>query len=156
MVKPADKNCGLVLLSTLDYETMCFTHHNDINIYRAFDSASFNFQRIYARLRNILNIHDRLFKKPNSNPRTLSKLALALLQLEDRKSLRLGAFYCLPKVHKSRSPPYPGRPIVSTPSTMTYHTSVYYYLYCESILLFPYHPMILSVTSWTSTIKAPL
>ena len=124
IIKPADKNLGLVLMTPSDYETMCFQHLLDATTYREIDSAFFNFRLIYARLRQILADTNNLYKEGQQR-RQLSKLALALLQLEDSKLLRLAPFYCLPKVHKSPSPPYPGRPIASAPSTATYHASIY-------------------------------
>ena len=112
-------------MSRPDYETMCLQHLLDVTTYREIDSAQFNFRLTYARLRQILTDTNNLYKEGHQQRHQLSKLALALLQLEDSKVLRLAPFYCLPKVHKSPSPPYPGRPIVSAPSTSTYHTSVY-------------------------------
>ena len=125
IIKPADKNLGLVLMSPSGYELMCMEHLDDVTTYREIDSAHFNFRLTYARLRQILTDTNNLYREGRQQQRQLSKLALALLQLEDSKLLRIAPFYCLPKVHKSPSPPYPGRPIVSAPSTATYHTSVY-------------------------------
>ena len=34
-------------------------------------------------------------------------------------------FYTIPKIHKTLIPPIPGRPIISSNGTITFHTSVY-------------------------------
>ena len=39
-------------------------------------------------------------------------------------TLRIPNFYCLPKIHKDKIP-IPGRPIISSINSMTYHTSIY-------------------------------
>ena len=56
----------------------------------------------------------------------------SLTQLKDSTKLRVGAFYCLPKVHKIHTneqqitpQKIPGRPIVSAINTIAYHTSIY-------------------------------
>jgi hypothetical protein len=57
-----------------------------------------------------------------------SRLADSLLQLKDRKELRVPAFSAWPKMHKKpveNAPFPPSRPIVSSPSSITYYASVY-------------------------------
>ena len=76
----------------------------------------------FSDLRSILSRHSDLYI---ANSTVYSKLATALLQLENNPQWRFAPFYCLPKVHKRLQPPYAGRPIVSAPSTTTYHVSVY-------------------------------
>jgi hypothetical protein len=56
---------------------------------------------------------------------TLSPLSKSLLQLQNSRKLRIAPFYTLPKVHKTTTLPIPGRPIISSSSTPTYHTSIY-------------------------------
>lgn len=79
---------------------------------------------IYSKLIRILRLSGNLHKKPGSP--ILSTLAKSLLQYHNTDNpSRLSVFYTLPKVHKTLIPPIPGRPIVSSNGTITYHTSVY-------------------------------
>jgi hypothetical protein len=126
IIKPADKNLGLCVLNPKDYINICMTHLNDLTTYFVIPTNLYNHNQLFASLRYLLNQHKMLHKymdnKSASHP-PLSKLAESLLQLQYHKSLRIAPFYCTIKVHKP--PPYPGRPIVSTPSTPTYYTSVF-------------------------------
>lgn len=125
VIKPADKNLGLVILNCKDYETMCLKHLNDQTTYRICNFADKDLENTYlfAELRTILATHNKLITYPKSN--ILSKLASSLLQLQHSKLLRYSPFYCLPKLHKRKEPPYDGRPIVSSLNSATYATSRY-------------------------------
>jgi hypothetical protein len=54
-------------------------------------------------------------------------MSASLLQLEGRQELRIPPFYCIPKLDKRKINinPLPSRPIISAPSSVTYHTSCY-------------------------------
>lgn len=117
-IKPADKNLGLVIMNTLEYKQSCLQHLNDTNTYTIIQH--YDKDAIYGRLQAILIRHN-LFKART----VLTPLTKSLLQLQHEPSLRIAPFYTLPKIHKSITPPIPGRPIVSSNSTLTYHASVY-------------------------------
>ncbi len=124
VIKPADKNLGLVVLDAPIYRDMCLSHLVDTNTYTAV--PSYNPSDSYFRLRSILRQHGQLYKQSRSSTEpSLSKLAASLLQLEGRKELRIPPFYCIPKLHKGKITPLPSRPIISAPSSVTYHTSCY-------------------------------
>ena len=120
-IKPSDKNLGLVILDTLPYKAMCLKHLEDTNTYQPIDNYHPN--RAYAKLRILLKNSKKLYDEKDTT--LLSKLALSLLQLQNHSSLRIAPFYVLPKIHKTLIAPIPGRPIVSSNSTLTYHASVY-------------------------------
>lgn len=124
IIKPADKNLGLVVLNTASYKAMCLKHLEDVTTYEPVDTYFPGM--IWAKLRQLLKSHGKLLhtwqKTPTSND--LTPLAASLLQLEKSPSLRVPVFYCVPKIHKTLINP-PGRPIVSSCSTTTYYASVY-------------------------------
>ena len=118
IIKPADKNLGLVIMNTLHYKHSCLQHLNDTNTYTIIQN--YDKDLIYNRLQTILIRHKLFEVRTKRTP-----LAASLLQLQHHSSLRIAPFYTLPKIHKSITPPIPGRPIVSSNSTLTYHASVY-------------------------------
>ena len=117
-IKPADKNLGLVIMNTTDYKISCLQHLNDVNTYTIIHNYDKNV--IYDRLITILKRHKQYDVRT-----VLTPIAKSLLQLRNHSSLRIAPFSTLPKIHKSITPPIPGRPIVSSNSTLTYHASVY-------------------------------
>ena len=123
VIKPADKNLGLVIMNKSDYITMCMKHLNDRKVYLIVNF--YNPERHFAGLRQLLKKHDKLHITIN-NVTHLTKLATSLLQLQifKDKTLRIAPFYSLPKIHKIENPS-PGRPLCSSPSTLTYHCSLY-------------------------------
>lgn len=118
VIKPADKNLGLVVLNTDDYYNMCMKHLNDTDTYEVVHN--YNSNLVYAKLRSILC----KFNKLKDHRDAYTPLAASLLQLQNDPTLRTAPFYCLPKIHKTLINP-PGRPIISSVSTATYHASVY-------------------------------
>ena len=121
-IKPSDKNLGLVILNTPDYKLMCLKHLNDITTYE--EIFDYNPSLIYDKLVKILDRHNLLYISNKS--KLQSKLAQSLLQYNNNVSPpRLAIFYTIPKIHKTLIPPIPGRPIVSSNGTLTYHASVY-------------------------------
>ena len=101
---------------------MCLKHLNDTETYRVI--TDYEPSPIYEKLIRILRLSGNLYKKPGSP--NFSNLAKSLLQYHHTDTpSRLSVFYTLPKVHKTLTPPIPGRPIVSSNGTITYHTSVY-------------------------------
>lgn len=124
IIKPADKNLGLVVLTRAQYEDVCNAHLQDTSQYQDVTGVLSYPVLSFAKLRKILSNHNLLFSK--SNQGTLSPTARSLLQLEGT-SPRISPFYCLPKMHKkvgANGLP-PGRPIISAPSSATYHTSIF-------------------------------
>ena len=105
-------------MNTLDYKISCLQHLNDITTYSIIQN--YDKDVIYDRLITILKRHKLYEARTVRTP-----LANSLLQLQNQPSLRIAPFYTLPKIHKSITPPIPGRPIVSSNSTLTYHASVY-------------------------------
>ena len=124
IIKPADKNLGIVILNTSDYITMCTDHLNDTNVY--VPVTNYNTNLSYAKLRKILTTYNKLYSsfKTLRTPKELTPLAKSLLQLQNSTTLRVPPFYCLPKIHKGKNP-IPGRPICSSLSSVTYHCSLY-------------------------------
>lgn len=104
---------------------MCLSHLIDTSTYVAVPDYDANDS--YKGLRDILHRHNKLYKRRCifSPDKTLTRLAASLLQLQGRKELRIPPFYCLPKLHKAQTHPLPSRPIISAPSSVTYHTSKY-------------------------------
>ena len=120
--KPADKNLGLVLLNTTDYKHMCLQHLNDTDTYKVITDYDPNI--VYNKLLRILKDHSKLYAQAHNTQ--YSTLAKSLLQLhKSDPPSRLAVFYAIPKVHKTLIPPIPGRPIVSSNGTPTFHASVY-------------------------------
>lgn len=120
--KPADKNLGLVLLNTPDYKDMCLQHLNDTDTYKVI--TDYNPDDVYNKLLRILRDHNKLYAQQNK--KQYSTIAKSLLQLHKSDTpSRLAVFYAIPKVHKTLIPPIPGRPIVSSNGTPTFHASVY-------------------------------
>jgi hypothetical protein len=162
VIRPADKNLGTCVLSRTLYNKYCSDILTDPTTYqlipslRSTSTATTNNLPIfikegYARLRGLLNKYNMLWREfrkrtfdeyqhpeqfitiPSSKPKTLTKLAKALLQLEHSPQLRhTGSFYILLKMHK---PIISGRPIVNCINTMTYHASKYLDKLLQPILL---------------------
>ena len=118
-IKPADKNLGIVIMDTNDYINMCLLHLQDINTYKII--IDYQPSNIYNKLITILKTHN-YFTLKDSNK--LTRLTESLLQLMNHDNLRIPYFYCLPKIHKDKTP-IPGRPIISSINSTTYHTSLY-------------------------------
>jgi hypothetical protein len=121
VIKPADKNLGLTIMDRLFYKNMVLTHLSDTTTYEPSDRESaFN---ISHKLVNILKARGRYYESGSGN-KFLCKLAKSLTQYVDYEACRIAPIYCLPKIHKNKTNP-PGRPIVSSCSTLTYPASVY-------------------------------
>ena len=131
IIKPADKNIGIVILNTIDYKTMCLEHLNDTATYKLINTPEAEYEKAWTTLKEILIENNRYFR--DSTKETTSYFAKSLCQLQSSTSLRPAPFYCLPKIHKNISP-IPGRPIASAPSTITYHASIYINNILKSIL----------------------
>lgn len=98
VIKPADKNLGLVLMDKQYYIDICMVHLLDINTYCYIDQPKYVNKRIFANLRRILHQHNRYYDNMLSNNKkpVVSKLAISLLQFENSKKCRFAPFYCLP------------------------------------------------------------
>ena len=118
-IKPADKNLGLVIMDTSHYKQLCLSHLLDTSTYQPIDNYSP--KHAYAKLKLILNNHN-LYWRDNNRRTNRTPLSLSLLQLFEHDKLRIPNLYILPKIHKT---PMQSRPIVSSISSLTYHTSLY-------------------------------
>ena len=120
VIKPADKNLGLCVMSKDYYFNMCSKILSDRNTYEVikidFKSIASN---SYSQLKKILHENGLLFRYKS---RSFTYLARSLLQLECSSHLQPAKFYVLPKVHKNTPS---ARPIVSAINTITYYTSQY-------------------------------
>ena len=121
IIKPADKNLGIVILNRNDYKDMCLAHLHDTSTYKKIEDK-FYVNHTWAKLHRILDSFN--IRLVNKNKSKLTYFARSLCQLQSSTNLRPSVFYCLPKMHKNKYP-IPGRPIASAPSTITYHTSIY-------------------------------
>jgi hypothetical protein len=110
VIKNADKGLGVVILNVEDYIKMCRTHLDDAQTFEKVDAI--DIVGIQGELRKILDRHNHLYEYGSKN---LTKLASSLQQNPDPI---VGAFYCLPKIHKNTLP-IPGRPISSAIGTIT-------------------------------------
>ncbi len=119
VMKPADKNLGLCILNRVDYIDMCMTHLNDALTYQPV--PKYTHKVVVDKLRKIILSAGRMFVE---NSIDLTPLSKSLLQYENPETCRISLFYCLPKVHKNQAKP-PGRPIVSSCSSLTYPASKY-------------------------------
>jgi hypothetical protein len=120
VIKPADKNLGLTIMDKLFYKNMVMEHLSDTSTYKPSDRASAF--KISDELINILKTHGKYYADEQKN--NLSVLGKSLTQYIGSPQCRIAPIYCLPKVHKNKSNP-PGRPIVSSCSTLTYPASVF-------------------------------
>jgi len=124
VIKPVDKNLGLVVLDRADYISMCMSHLNDSSTYMPVEH--FHPGRPLASLRRILCDSGRLYvSNSRGMTRKLTPIANSLLQFaspENSVLCRLSPFYCTPKVHK-KTVPVVGRPIVSAVDSVTYAAS---------------------------------
>eukprot|EP01039_Chlorochromonas_danica_P009434 gene9434-10423_t len=123
VVKPADKNLGVVILPTDYYNTLCMEHLSDTTTYEIVNDTKFK-SEAYQSLKLILQSYDKLYAMGSTPTNSkLSKLARSLLQFESNPIEKcLGSFYCLPKMHKT---PIKGRPIIASRESLTYVTSKY-------------------------------
>ena len=125
VIKPADKNLGLVVMNTDAYVSMCMAHLSNPATYQQVETLHPN--KPLAGLKGILYKYGCLYA-PSSGYRSKQKmttLASSLLQYYSNSGAilcRVSPFYCLPKVHKGICPP-PGRPIVSAIGSLTYPAS---------------------------------
>ena len=103
---------------------MCYAHLHDITTYA--EIVNYSPDESYATLIDLLKTDKQYYMYPHDTVR-ITKSASSLLQLKDHDTLSIALFYCLPKIHKRSTPPIPGRPIVSSVNTLTYHASVYLY-----------------------------
>ena len=131
VIKPADKNLGITILNKTDYDIMCLKHLSDTNTYK--EILNYTPHNSYNILIDLLKTYNK-YETRTYNTLQRTKLATSLLQLQNHSTLRVAPFYCLPKIHKSIIAPIPGRPIVSSISTLTYHASVYLDMQLQPIL----------------------
>ncbi|CAN7947414.1 unnamed protein product, partial [Ixodes hexagonus] len=103
VIKPADKGGAIVIMDTTMYKTEALRQLNDTNFYTALPS---NPTASYAT--TITRVLKRLRKD--------EKIDEHLLNFITPTDCKPGRFYLLPKIHKSGNP---GRPIVSSNSTVT-------------------------------------
>ncbi|MCP4096080.1 MAG: hypothetical protein GY748_07540 [Planctomycetaceae bacterium] len=137
--KPADKNLGTTVMFVDQYNKMCTDILADTTTYQVIQTYDPN--RLYTCLLKILQKHKQHGSwVPRLRRFVITPLARSLLQLQDSTTLRVPAFYCLPKMHKPG--PTKGRPIVSSINSVTYHASLYLHNYL--VQLRPYIPNIVT------------
>ncbi|CAF1345754.1 unnamed protein product, partial [Didymodactylos carnosus] len=109
IIRPADKNVGIVVLESKVYESKILEQLNDRKFYEKLDynPTHQTFQRIKLDL-------ELLFRNKSITFNTLKRIT--------PKKSTCGAFYILPKVHKLKCP---GRPIVSGIEHLTADISKY-------------------------------
>jgi hypothetical protein len=122
IIKPSDKNLGLVILNRSTYKEMCLVHLSDTSTYQPITNHQTEYKHTWAKLQRILTEAGKYYA--DTNRTKLTHTAKSLCQLRNSGNLRPAQFYCLQKIHKQQHP-IPGRPIASAPSTITYHTSIY-------------------------------
>ena len=103
IIKPADKNLGIVLMDTDDYIGQCISHLSDTNTYR----LATNYPRSDIK-KQVMNTVIRF--KPQIHQYNW-KLYNFLLSEPDHS--RIPQFYGIPKIHKKFTRIPPVRPIVS-------------------------------------------
>jgi hypothetical protein len=124
--KPADKNLGTTVMFVDQYNKLCTDLLSDSSTYQVIKHYDSN--TLYTSLLKILQKHKQHGSWVARHKRfEMTPLARSLLQLQGSVTLRVPAFYCLPKMHKSG--PTKGRPIVSSINSVTYHTSQYLHNY---------------------------
>lgn len=137
--KPADKNLGTTVMFVDQYNKLCIDILADTTTYQVIKHYDPN--RLYTSLLTILQKHKQHGSWVARLKRfVMTPLARSLIQLQGSVTLRVPAFYCLPKMHKSG--PTKGRPIVSSINSVTYHASLYLHNYL--VQLRPYIPNIVT------------
>ena len=110
IIKPADKNLGIVLMNTDDYVTQCLSHLTDKKTYRLITEYPAHY--IKQQLLNTLTNYRQLL---TSHDKRLYKYLC-----EPASHTRVPRFYGIPKLHKEFTKLPPLRPIVSqTQSLLT-------------------------------------
>ena len=130
IVKPADKNMGVVIQDRLQYERDCLKQLHDINTYTPVITSSIDYDTIFKQLAAILDKYHKLYisynkinTKQYNKTTQYTKLAKQILQMQHfTDKVKLARFYLLYKVHKT---PVVGRPICSNIDTVTYYASKY-------------------------------
>mgnify|MGYP001809584684 FL=1 len=117
IIKPADKNLGLVIMAASDYRTCVLQHVSDTRVYEDV-TDSIDQQRLKAcrRLVTLVNQYE--------GPLGMDVCKYALQGLQ--KCMQQPAhLYCLPKLHKMQcmKPPIVGRPIAACHSWITTNIS---------------------------------
>jgi len=126
-IKAADKNLGLTVMPKQLYHQLALQAIDDVQLKKQDIPQEIIINKIWAKLRLILNNNNLLFtrkRKYNGTiAKTLTSFATYLLQLEKHTELRLPVFYVLPKLHKEGK--LKGRPITSSINSPTYFASKY-------------------------------
>lgn len=129
IIKPADKNMGVVIQNRMVYERDCINQLHDTATYRPINQNTINFNTILSQLEEILHKHNKLNVSYNTtSTSTLTPIAKYILQMKNcTDKIRFARFYLLYKVHKplAAGQPVPGRPICSNIDTVTYYASKY-------------------------------
>ncbi len=125
VVTPADKNMGTAVVLTLDYIKEAVRQLSDNNTYRRVDA--YDQEQTWQALITILERYDIVRLNGHDEIEFVNKrYAKYFLQLRGSSTCRTAHFYLLMKVHKripdGQTIP-PGRPIVSSINSTTYHAS---------------------------------
>lgn len=126
IIKPADKNVGIIILYKHEYKSMCLKILKTPTYEEV--TATYDSNVLFNDLETILKNNEKFYyfnpHRAGGSEKT-SSLTESFFQLKNQDSLRVAPFYGLPKIHKPRAPnTLPAlRPIISALSTPTYYVS---------------------------------
>jgi hypothetical protein len=106
IIKPADKNLGITILSKNDYVQECYRQLHDIKTYRKVSIDNIPIDNIRHHFQTLLEDYKELLKKSEKEFLTYNWF----------DNYKLPNFYITPKVHKQS---WQGRPIVASQSWIT-------------------------------------
>ncbi|CAF4484572.1 unnamed protein product, partial [Didymodactylos carnosus] len=126
VIKPADKNVGIVAIDVNVYESKSLQQLNNTEFYRRLD---------YNPNRKTFNLMKSQLEQLLNNKQINKTIHNSIIP----KYAGLGTFYILPKIHKPHSP---GRPIISNVQHSTHRLSKYL-----SKILSPFIPVLSNIAS---------
>lgn len=112
VIRPADKGGALILQNTIDYEKEIHRQLGDSNFYTRLPSD--------PTTKYMSIVHDKLQTWLDKGE--INKQEFGFMKNDFPV---IPVFYTLPKVHKSQTPPLPGRPIVSGIGSLTANVSTF-------------------------------
>jgi len=112
MIKPADKNAGICIMSLQDYNSEIIRQLDDCDFY--FPSTQVQFRMAMESLADKIRCHSRSHEQIRPSQGKFLKLSKLLPVKYDAAK-----FYILPKIHKEFENFPKGRPISSTCQTLT-------------------------------------